>query len=190
MDVSGHFITRRVGATSARELLFEFAFLGTKRGADGEDRRCLIRDSDLCPLFPVTAVQDGNAANTRTPTTAADRAAVVQAIEDEIYDWGCQKHVEFVGKEVRHETYELRVYISPNLEDGQGEVIYKFMPFGEIHRLFWIGKSGLVYLEDTPAQGFGPERPAPKTVFMDDDEIWKDKRDWVKATFVIQYHPE
>ncbi len=148
----------------------------------------LLAANFLFPL-PAIAAQNGKAPTAQTPTTVTDQAAVIQAIEDEIYDWGCQRHVEFIGKEIAPGAYQLRVYIRPTLEDGRGEIIYKFMPFGEIHRSFEIGESGLAYLEDTPTQGFGPERPASKTVFMDDDEVLKDKRDWSRRVFVIQYRP-
>src|SRR6185437_716511 len=35
----------------------------------------------------------------------------------------------------------------------------------------------------------GPERPAYKTVFMDDDELCKDKQHWIRAAFIIEEHP-
>ena len=125
-----------------------------------------------------------------TATYRANREAVIQAIEDEIYDWGCQNdEVDFLGSRIGPQEYRLRVYINPQFQDGRGEVIYKFMPFGEIYRSFWIGSSGLAYLDDTPRQAFGPERPAYKTVFMDDDELCKDKQHWIRAAFIIEEHP-
>jgi hypothetical protein len=137
-------------------------------------------------LFPFSqaTVQNGN-----TAIAEKDQQAVVQAIEDEIYDWGCQAHVEFVGKEVAHEKYELPVYINPQIKDGRGEIIYKFMPIGEIYRSFSIGKSGTAYLWDDPWLGFGPERPSYNTLYMDEADLCRFKRTWLKATFVIQLHP-
>jgi hypothetical protein len=112
----------------------------------------------LFPFSQVTA-QNGNAA-----VAEKSQQAVVQAVEDEIYDWGCQSHVEFVGKEVAHEKYELPVYINPQIKNGRGEIIYKFMPIGEIYRSFSMGKSGTAYLWDDPWLGFGPERPSYNTL--------------------------
>lgn len=137
-------------------------------------------------LFPFsqTAVQNGN-----TTVTVKDQQDVVQAIEDEIYDWGCQSHVEFVGKGVAHEKYELPVYINPQIKDGRGEAIYKFMPIGEIYRSFSIGKSGTAYLWDDPWLGFGPERPSYNTLYMDEADLCRFKSTWLKTMFTIQFIP-
>jgi hypothetical protein len=152
-------------------------------------RVCALVVVSFFSFLPAATPQRGGSAATETSVSAADEKAVIQSIEDEIYDWRCQLYVEFVGQGIAQGTYQLRVYINPKIDDGRGEVIYKFMPFGEVYRSFWRGRSGLVYLDDTPAQGFGPERPAYKTVYMDDDKLLKDKRDWIKAVFVIRFHP-
>jgi hypothetical protein len=138
----------------------------------------------LAFLFPQAIVPNG-----KTNVTEKDQQAVIQAIEDEIYDWGCQSRMEFVGKKVAPEKYELRVYINPELKEGRGEVIYKFMPIGEIYRSFSISKSGTAYLWDDPWLGFGPERPSYNTLYMDEADLCRFKSNWLKATFTIQLHP-
>ena len=144
----------------------------------------------VCITLPPIAGQAQTSRESSPAVSQADRAAVVLAIEDEIYDWGCQDEFEFVGDMKTPGRHELRVYINPQLANGSGEIIYKLMPFGEVRRTFRIGKSGLAYLEDTPKQGFGPERSNSRTVYMDDDELLRDKEQWIKTSFVIDEHPD
>jgi hypothetical protein len=136
-------------------------------------------------LFSHATGQNGN-----TTVTEKDQQSIIQAIEDEIYDWGCQTHVEFVGKKVAPEIYELRVYINPHLKEGRGEIIYKFMPIGEIYRSFSIDKSGTALLWDDPWLGFGPERPSYNTLYMDEADLCRFKSTWLKARFTVQLHPD
>lgn len=123
--------------------------------------------------------------------TSAETKAIVQAIEDEIYDWGCQSdEYEFIGERLDYLHYKVPVYIDPRVRDGQGRVIYKLMPFGEVYRAYWIGKSGGIYLDNSnPSAGFGPERSSYKTLYMDDAELCKDKTEWIKDYFVVSYRP-
>jgi hypothetical protein len=141
----------------------------------------------LIPMFPSpagVAAQNGKGA-----VPQAVEKAVTEAIEDEIYDWGCQKYTEFVGKDVGNNKRQLPVYINPSIENGRGEAIYKFMPIGEVYRSYFLLKNGSVYLDDDPWLGFGPERPAYKTVYMEDGELCQFKHDWLKATVTIDFNP-
>lgn len=140
-------------------------------------------------LFSAVPAEKPRTAEAAVSVSDANEKAIAQAIEDEIYDWGCQAHFEFLGDMIAPEKHQLRVYINPRLKDGGGEIIYKFMPFGEVYRSFGIDKNGLVHLDDTPQQGFGPERPNYETVYMDDDDLLKDKERWIRAIFVIEEHP-
>jgi hypothetical protein len=141
----------------------------------------------LCSLFPVS---NGLAQNGKGAVTQATESAVTEAIADEIYDWGCQKYTEFVGEDFsRDDERRLRVYINPKIDNGRGEVIYKFMPIGEIYRSFFMLRNGSVYLGDDPWLGFGPERPSYQTVYMDDDELCRFKHDWLKTTVTIEFNP-
>ena len=132
-------------------------------------------------------------------STSADAKAVAQAIEDEIYDFGYQGwDFGYVGKTIGTDEQQIRAYIAPDLEANRnlggaagviGYVIYKLMPFGEVYRLFWFTKDGLVVLGGNPEFGFPPTHPNYLTVFMDDDELCHDKQTWLKANFIIQLHP-
>ncbi len=131
--------------------------------------------------------------------TSADLKAVSQAIEDEIYDFGYQGwDFGYVGKTVGPDEQQIRIYVQPKLEEGAslgevgkglGYVIYKYMPFGEVLRLFWFDTHGLVVLGGNPEFGFPPTHPNYLTVFMDDDELCHDKQTWLRSSFVIQLHP-
>ena len=110
-------------------------------------------------LFLTAAHQNGKGLSGETSLSDADQKAIVLAIEDEIYDWGCQKEYEFVGAGRGGNGHEIRVYINPKLSDGRGEIIYKFMPFGEMFRSFSLDKNGMVSLDDTPTARFWPGAP-------------------------------
>jgi hypothetical protein len=122
--------------------------------------------------------------------------AVIQAVEDEIYDYGYQKQFYQMGKDVgtspNAPRSRIRIYIEPEVdaEDGGARVIYKLMPHGEVLRDFVIRKDGLVVLSGNPQNGFPPTQEAStKTVYMDDDEVCQMKHDWLKEFFVVDDSP-
>jgi hypothetical protein len=67
-------------------------------------------------LFPHQTVQNGNSA-----VTEKDQQAIVQAIKDEIYDWGCQSHVEFVGKKIAAEKTNSAFTLILSLKRAEGK---------------------------------------------------------------------
>jgi hypothetical protein len=138
---------------------------------------------------PQTSEQQGEVVLSETSVSATVEHAVIQAIEDEIYDWGCQNSVDLVAHEISRDKYQLSVYINPNIHNGRGEVIYKFMPIGELYRSFFPEADGLIQLDNDPGIGFGPERPSYNTLFMDDDDLCRFKHDWLKRFFIIEGHP-
>lgn len=149
----------------------------------------------LLLILPAISAYSGPSAQ---PLTSADIKAVTQAIEDEVYDFGYQDwDFGYIGKTIGTEEQQIRVYVSPletNANMGGpnkpfGYVIYKYMPFGEVYRLFWFTKDGLVVLGGNPELGFSPENPNYLTVYMGDDELCHDKATWLKANFVIRLHP-
>lgn len=153
---------------------------------------CVIPISVFILAFHIAPVR-----NHRAPVTDADKKAIVQAIEDEIYDEGCQG--EGWDAAARHDdtsAYEQRVYIEPDLDVDQGSnsdersgyVIYKLMPIGEVYRLYWFEK-GLVVLGGHPEWDFPPTEPSYKSVYMDDDDLCHFKRDWLRTTFTITLKP-
>ncbi|MGO9087284.1 MAG: hypothetical protein ACLQBK_18855 [Candidatus Sulfotelmatobacter sp.] len=122
--------------------------------------------------------------------------AVIQAVEDEIYDYGYQKQFYHMGEEVGTSPStprsRMRIYIEPEVdaEDRGGRVIYKLMPYGEVLRDFIIRKDGLVVLDGDPQNGFPQsEESSTQTVFMDDEEVCQMKHDWLKAFFVVDDSP-
>lgn len=145
---------------------------------------CLLFTSAIISLPATVSSQNNNR------LTATDIKAVTQAIEDEIYDYGYQNGFMDVGKETNQDERELRVYIQPTLNDqGLAWAIYKLMPYGEVLRMFWIRKDGMVVLGNDPEFGFPPTEPSYLTVYMDDDELCHDKQTWLKANFMVRFHP-
>ena len=127
-------------------------------------------------------------------TTPEDEKAIVQAIEDEIYDEGCQGYGDDAA--VKHDgfTYEQRVYVQPQLRTGpeEGEVgkglgwiVYKRLPVGEVYRMFWFRNDGLAMLGGHPEWNFPPTEPSYLSVYMGDDDLIQLKRSWLRTNFVI-----
>ena len=129
--------------------------------------------------------------------TPEQQKAITQAIEDEIYDFGYQGWgFGYVGKTMGPNEQEIRVYIEPKRKtylrgggDPVGYVIYKYMPFGEVLRMFWFTKDGLAVLGGNPELKFTPEHASYLTVYMDDDELIQDKENWLRASFIVRLHP-
>ncbi len=120
-------------------------------------------------------------------------AAVVVAIEDEIYDYSDQEAFLDVGRDTNGpmgRSFALPVYVNPHLRaDGTGEVIYKKMPYGEVLREFHINPSGMVVFNSDPEIGFPVTQPSHLTLFMDDSELCQDKTHWRHREFTILYDP-
>jgi hypothetical protein len=136
----------------------------------------------------------GYAEHRKRPVTAPEVKAVIQAVEDEIYDYG--QHGEFyqIGDNLgtpQHWKSRMRIYINPeyDLEDGVGQVIYKFMPYGEILRFFFLEGDGKVELDGDPHNRFPPTQPSLQTVYMDDQKVCRMKQSWLKRFFVIDVSP-
>lgn len=151
----------------------------------------------LLVLASVCLLPGGTAQKAKTPVTEADEKAVVQAIEDEIYDYGYQGwDFGYVGATVGRGEQRIPIYIQPTLDldpdlhdKGTGYLIYKLMPFGEVYRLFSIENDGSAIIYGNPELGFTPERPNYLTVYMDDDELIRDKQTWLKAIYDLQLNP-
>ena len=111
--------------------------------------------------------------------------AVILAVEDEVYDFSYQKEFYEVGREAGPGVTRLPLYIQPRLKDGEGAVIYKLMPHGEVIRNFHFNKDGLAILEGAPDSGFPPTHPNILTLYMDDDEVCRLKHEWEREYFEI-----
>jgi len=132
----------------------------------------------------------------RQKVSESEVKAVIQAVEDEIYDYGYQKQFYQMGEDVGTSPNaphtRMRIYIEPEVdaEYREGRVIYKMMPYGEVLRDFVIRKNGLVVLDGNPQNGFPQsEESSTQTVFMDDEEVCQMKHDWLKAFFVVDDSP-
>ncbi len=121
----------------------------------------------------------------------SDLKAVVQAVEDEIYDYGYERHFDEIGENIGAPgtvaQTRIRIYIEPEIgPHGSGRVIYKLMPYGEIVREFVIRSNGLVVLDADPENGFPvTDEVNTQTVYLDDDEVCRMKHNWIKSFFVV-----
>jgi hypothetical protein len=101
--------------------------------------------------------------------------AVVQAVQDEIYDYGFEEDYSQVGENLAGDPskWESRmpIYIDPGIEGGEGRVIYSLMRYGEIYRVFTIRKDGVVILDGDPELEFPPAQPSRKTVNMNKGRV-------------------
>jgi len=120
--------------------------------------------------------------------------SVLQAIRDEIYDYGYfDKFWGFETAGPNGPHAEFNVYIDPVLKPStggdEGVVIYKYLPFGEVLRPFIVDSKGNVSLTGSPERGFGWTRPEGNTIYMDDEEVMKDKQQSIKVPFSIELKP-
>jgi hypothetical protein len=125
--------------------------------------------------------------------TASDQKAVIQAVEDEVYDYGFGKEFYEIGINSgtpHHWISKVPIYIEPGTDkDGNGRAIYRLMPYGEVFRLFFIRKDGIVVLIGDPDNKFPITQPSKLTVFMDDDEICRMKRQWIRSSIFVDEQP-
>lgn len=122
--------------------------------------------------------------------TEREVKAVVQAIEDEIYDYSYQGKFSDVGTpDVHSKRTAVPVYFKPSLTDGEGWVIYKLLPYGEVIRSFFIGKDGTAVLEGDPEIGFPPSQPNMLTIYMKDAQVCRLRRSWLQRHFEVVFLP-
>jgi hypothetical protein len=123
------------------------------------------------------------------PVTSKYSGGIIQAIQDEIDDYGYEGWGWDAADKIEGNTYQLHVYIEPRTENYSGRVIYKLMPYGEVLRFYAVQKNGLVRLDDNPELGFGAERADRLTLYLDDDEVLQFKRTWQRTSFSIELNP-
>ena len=143
----------------------------------------------FCSLLATSA--SSQSAGKAPVITESQAQAVILAVEDEVYDLGYQKRFYMVGAQPARGTTRLPIYIEPTLKDGEGTLIYKLMPHGEVIRAFHFNKTGLAVLEGDPDGGFPPTQPNTLTLYMDDDEVCHWKHAWMRQHFdVLDVPPE
>ena len=129
-------------------------------------------------------------ASNTAPSDSA-RKAIILAIEDEIYDEGCQGYGFDAAIAHDGKSYEMPVYFEPTdgakkeSEGAEGSIIYRLLPIGEIQREYSIDHSGLATLYGHPEWNFPPTTSSLRTVFMDDDTLCQLKHDSVRARFTL-----
>jgi hypothetical protein len=130
---------------------------------------------------------------TKIRLTPSETKALVQAVQDEIYDREYQGHFfpegGPVGDIISESRTRVPLYVDPVLEDGEGEAIYKLMPYGEVLRLFHVHDDGTIVLDGDPELGFPASQPNRKTVYIKDGDVDRMKREWVKSSFEIDLSP-
>ena len=120
--------------------------------------------------------------------------AVVQAVQDEIYDYGFEDDYSRVGENLARDPSKWKsrmpICVNPEIEDGEGRVIYQLMHYGEIYRVFTIRKDGLVILDGDPELEFPPTQASLKTLYMNKGRVRQLKHDWLRDSFLIDTAPE
>lgn len=119
-----------------------------------------------------------------------DKQAVELAIVDEMYANGLQGYAADVGTEIPDSAYQLTAYFQPTLnKENASWVIYKLMPYGEVYRLFAIEPNGLAVLYGRLQNRFPPTEPSYLTVYMNDDDLCRMKKEWGKSHFTVELKP-
>ena len=130
---------------------------------------------------------------TKTWLNQSETKALVQAVQDEIYDREYQGFFFPEGGPVGDLVSESRVrdplYVGPLIQNGEGQAIYKLMPHGEVLRLFRVRDDGMIVLDADPELGFPASQPNRKTVYLKDSEVDRMKHEWVKSSFEVDLSP-
>jgi hypothetical protein len=147
----------------------------------------------LVSLLLITSLPSSAQGTTKIRLTQSETKALVQAVQDEIYDHEYQGHFfpegGPVGDIISESRTRVPLYVDPVLEDGEGEAIYKLMPYGEVLRLFHVHDDGTIVLDGDPELGFPASQPNRKTVYIKDGDVDRMKHDWVKSSFEIDLSP-
>jgi hypothetical protein len=140
-------------------------------------------------LFCVLITVPAGAVKEEGAVTPEDQKAIALAIEDEIYDRNLQGYYSDLGGGVGQYKVRVEFYVEPYIKSGTAYLIYKFMPYGEVYRVFWIRDDGLAHLDGNPDIGFPPTQRNYLTVYGDDDSLCKRKREWLRFHFIIDVQP-
>jgi len=143
---------------------------------------CVLACSFLALGQSAPETQDKPSVNSVVP-------AVVQAVEDEIYDLGEEGKYFLIDNQGAGDSKPatISIYISTEISaDGRGVAIYKLMPYGEVYRYFTVRHDGLVVLSDDPQKGFKPTGGSMLTVYMSEDTVCDfTAHHSIKSSFVV-----
>ena len=144
----------------------------------------------LCLIAPLPSSAQGTV---KVRLTQPETKALVQAVEDEIYDREYQGYFfpegGPVGDLISESRTRVPLYVDPVVDDGEGEAVYKLMPYGEVLRLFHVHNDGTIVLDGDPELGFPASQPNRKTVYIKDGDLDHMKHDWMKSSFKIDLWP-
>ncbi len=129
------------------------------------------------------------AADVQPTLTESEKKAMVDGVEDEIYDYNLQQNFRSVGEPLKKDAFQIPLFVTKDSHGSSFYVIYRLMPFGEMYRLLTIRSDGLASLFRNPRSGFPPDSPAMQTVYLDDDEICNAKHEAIRLSFVIEMNP-
>jgi hypothetical protein len=148
-----------------------------------------MRRKTLMLLFSALIAVSAEAVKQEGLVTPEDERAIALAIEDEIYDRNLQGYYADVGGGLGQYKSRVQFYIEPYIHQGVATLIYKFMPYGEVYRVFWIRDDGLARLDGNPDIGFPPTQRNFLTLYGDDDSLCRRKHEWLKFYFAIEIQP-
>ena len=157
--------------------------------------RLLVTTAFLLSLMSGASMQAGQAFKPDRALTEREIHELTIAIQDEIYDSGyLHEFWAFATSGERGAVAEFPIYVKPlaswNGTTWSGVVIYKYPPFGEVLRIFYIvNDADIVILGGSPKTGFPWTQPDSKTLYMNDDEVCQDKHDWRKVPFSLDLKP-
>lgn len=124
---------------------------------------------------------------------AREVAAVIQAVQDEIYDYGFEADYLRVGENLARRgsarISRMPIYIDPDVSNGEGRVIYDAAHYGEVLRVFFIRADGLAVLDGDPELGFPRTQPSRRTAYIEGGVVRRMKHDWLKRSFRIDTSP-
>jgi hypothetical protein len=130
---------------------------------------------------------------TKIRLTQSETKGLVQAVQDEIYDRDYQGNFfpegGPVGDLISDSRTRVPLYIDPVVDGGEGQAIYKLMPYGEVLRLFHVHDGGMIVLDGDPELGFPASQPNRKTVYLKDDDLDRLKHEWLRSSFEIDLWP-
>ena len=144
----------------------------------------------ICAFFamPYTHAQGNTPAGPKVLSEDA-KTEIVQAVEDEIYDYGLERKFRSIGKAIGDDEFEIPLFVTADSSGSSYYVIYRLMPYGELYRLVTIGDDGVARLFRNPRSGFPPDAPAMQTVYVDDEHVCELKHGAVRVLFLVNMNP-
>ena len=112
----------------------------------------------LCSFLLIALFRSSGQTDAKARVIQSEISSLVQAIQDEIYDYEYEQHFfpegGPVGDAISSTKVRVLLYVDPVISDGEGRTIYKLMPHGELIRYFHVQRDGTVRLEGDPQLRF------------------------------------